>query len=144
MVYAWPFENLHGFCILLFVLFFLGFEFFFLCYLFWVLGFDLYLVVIQTRNHPMVLTRSIDDLCHWVRPELSVGRGSIFCSLNSIGSNAGQRQTKSDLTHVWWFSFLKYFFLMCVLNLNQASSVYLSDPNRSRDVFSWSWQCNGA
>ena len=39
MVYAWPFENLHGFCILLFVLFFLGFEFFScaICFGFWVL-----------------------------------------------------------------------------------------------------------
>ena len=81
-------------------------------------------------------------------PELSIGCGSIFHSPDSIGSGVGQPQTQFDPTcghpFLWWFSFLKYFFLMCVLNLNQASSVFLSDPNRSGDVFSWSWLCNGA
>ena len=44
------------------------------------LGFDLYFVEIQTRNHPTVSTRSTDDPLHRVRPEHSVGRGSIFRS----------------------------------------------------------------
>ena len=34
-------------------------------------------------------------------------------------------------------------FLVCVLNVDQTPS-FLSNPNGSRDVFSWIWWCNDA
>ena len=81
-----------GFWFLCFGFWFLFYGFFFFKNFFlfifsWaiVLGFDLYLVVIQTWNHLMVPTRSTDDLCHWVDPNFRSAAGPYFIHLIQSG-----------------------------------------------------------